>query len=189
MQHRELPEGWDKDLPTFPADAEGRGGRDCFRQGAERDWRKNVPWLIGGSADLAPSTKTRLTFDGAGDFEADRLRRAQLPFRHPRARDGRDPERHGALRRCGPYGSGFLIFSDYARPAIRLSALMEIPVILHLHARFDRRRRGRADAPADRAAGLAARHSRPDRAAARRRQRSGGGLEDHHAAGASSRWR
>ena len=102
MQHRELPDGWDKDLPTFPADAKGTGHPRIVRQGAERHCAKNIPWLIGGSADLAPSTKTRLTFEGAGDFEADRLRRPQLPLRHPRTRHGRDPQRHVAVARCGP---------------------------------------------------------------------------------------
>ena len=89
MQHRELPDGWDKDLPTFPADAKGMATRDSSGK-VLNAVAKNVPWLIGGSADLAPSTKTRLTFDGAGDFEAGQLRRPQLALRHPRARHGRD---------------------------------------------------------------------------------------------------
>src|SRR5262249_35848166 len=89
---------------------------------------KNVPWLIGGSADLAPSTKTRLTFDGAGDLEAATPGGRNLHF-------GVREHAMGsilnglALSKVRPYGSGFLIFSDYMRPAIRLSALMEIPVI------------------------------------------------------------
>src|SRR3712207_9155983 len=69
MQHRQLPEGWDKDLPTFESDAKGIAGRAASGQ-VLNAVSKNVPWLIGGSADLAPSTKTRLTFEGAGDFEA-----------------------------------------------------------------------------------------------------------------------
>ena len=69
MQHRQLPDGWDKDLPTFPADAKGMATRESSGK-VLNAVAKNVPWLIGGSADLAPSTKTRLTFDGAGDFEA-----------------------------------------------------------------------------------------------------------------------
>jgi transketolase len=89
---------------------------------------KNVPWLIGGSADLAPSTKTRLTFEGAGDFQADSPAGRNLHFgirEHAMAAvlNGM------ALVKVRPYGSGFLIFSDYARGAIRLSALMELPVI------------------------------------------------------------
>ena len=67
MQQRELPEGWDKELPTFPADAKGLATRDSSGK-VFNAIAKNVPWLLGGSADLAPSTKTLLTFDGAGDF-------------------------------------------------------------------------------------------------------------------------
>src|SRR5262249_193571 len=69
MEHRLLPEGWDKDLPTFPPDAKGVATRDASGKTLNAI-AKNVPWLMGGSADLAPSCKTRLTFDGAGDFEA-----------------------------------------------------------------------------------------------------------------------
>ena len=85
-------------------------------------------------------------------------------------------------RSCGAFGATFFIFSDYARPAIRLSALMELPTHLRLHPRRHGRRRGRTDPSAGRAAGLAARHSRPGRAAARRRQRGRRGLSLHHAA-------
>src|SRR5436190_13569976 len=89
---------------------------------------KNVPWLMGGSADLSPSTKTRLTFDGAGDFEADNYAGRNLHF------GIREHAMHAiinglALSKVRPFGSQFLIFSDYARTAIRLSAIMEIPVI------------------------------------------------------------
>ena len=75
MQHRQLPEGWDKDLPSFPADPKGIATRNSSGQ-VLNAIAKNVPWLIGGAADLAPSTKTRLTFDGAGDFQAGNLRAA-----------------------------------------------------------------------------------------------------------------
>ena len=70
MQRRELPDGWDADIPEFPPDAKGLASRDSSGQ-VLNALAKNVPWLIGGAADLAPSTKTRLTFDGAGDFEPD----------------------------------------------------------------------------------------------------------------------
>ena len=70
MQKRELPDGWDKDIPKFDADAKGLAGRDASAK-VLNAIAKNVPWLIGGAADLAPSTKTRLTFDGAGDFLAE----------------------------------------------------------------------------------------------------------------------
>ena len=102
MQRRELPDGWDKDLPTFPADRQGHGHAATSSGKVLNAVAKNVPWLIGGSADLAPSTKTRLTFDGAGDFSRDELRRPQLALRHPRARHGRDRERPGAVARCAP---------------------------------------------------------------------------------------
>lgn len=127
MQHRELPDGWDRDIPVFPADPEGDAGRNASGKVLNAIAR-NVPWLIGGSADLAPSTKTRLTFDGAGDFTADDASGRNFHF-------GVREHAMGAvingmsLCKIRPYGSGFLIFSDYARPAIRLSALMEIPVI------------------------------------------------------------
>ncbi|GIW80696.1 MAG: transketolase [Gemmatales bacterium] len=127
MQHRQLPDGWDKDLPEFPADAKGLAGRDSSGK-VLNILAQNVPWLIGGSADLAPSTKTRLTFEGAGDFSAQNYAGRNFHFgvrEHAMAAilNGM------ALVKVRPFGSGFLIFSDYARGAIRLSAIMEIPVI------------------------------------------------------------
>jgi transketolase len=127
MQKRELPDGWDKDIPTFPADAKGMAGRDASGK-VLNAVAKNVPWLIGGSADLAPSTKTRLTFDGAGDFTADNYAGRNFHF------GIREHEMSAilnglALCKIRPFGSGFMIFSDYSRPAIRLSAIMEIPTI------------------------------------------------------------
>jgi len=127
MQRRELPDGWDKGLPVFPADPKGMAGRDASGK-VLNAVAKQVPWLLGGSADLAPSTKTRLTFEGAVDFTADDRGGRNLHF-------GVREHAMGAilnglsLSKLRPYGSGFLIFSDYARGAIRLSALMEIPVI------------------------------------------------------------
>jgi transketolase len=127
MQHRQLPDGWDRNLPTFPADAKGIAGRDASQK-VLNVLAQNVPWLLGGSADLAPSTKTRLTFEGAGDFSAADYSGRNMHFgirEHAMAAviNGM------ALVKVRPYGSGFLIFSDYARPAIRLGAIMEIPVI------------------------------------------------------------
>ena len=127
MQHRELPENWDRDVPIFAADAKGTATRNSSGKVLDA-FAKNVPWLIGGSADLAPSTKTRLTFDGAGDFSADDHGGRNFHF-------GVREHAMGAilnglsLSKVRPYGSTFLIFSDYCRPAIRLSALMEIPVV------------------------------------------------------------
>lgn len=127
MEHRALPDGWDKDIPAFPSDPKGMAGRDASGK-VLNTVAKNVPWLLGGSADLAPSTKTRLTFEGSRDFTADDRGGRNLHF-------GVREHAMGAilnglsLSNTRPYGSGFLIFSDYARGAIRLSALMEIPVI------------------------------------------------------------
>ena len=89
---------------------------------------QNIPWFLGGSADLGPSSKTALTFEGAGDFEAGISGRPQPPFRDPRTCHGGDRERPVAFEDSA-FGSTFFIFSDYARAAIRLSALMELPAI------------------------------------------------------------
>jgi transketolase len=127
MQTRELPSGWDKGLPVFPADAKGVAGRDSSAK-VLNVLAANVPWLIGGSADLSPSTKTRLTIEGAGDFSATNRGGRNLHF-------GIREHAMGsilnglALSKVRPFGSGFLIFSDYGRAPIRLSSIMEIPVI------------------------------------------------------------
>src|SRR5579864_5024871 len=127
MQHRELPEGWDRNLPTFPPDAKGIASRDSSAK-VLNAVAQNIPWLIGGSADLAPSTKTRLTFDGAGDFEAENYNARNFHF-------GIREHAMGAvlnglsLSKIRQFGSTFLIFSDYMREPIRLSAVMEVPVI------------------------------------------------------------
>ncbi|MBI5434703.1 MAG: transketolase [Planctomycetes bacterium] len=127
IQRRQLPEGWDRDLPCFPADPKGVAGRDASGQTLNA-LAKRVPWIVGGAADLAPSTKTRLTFDGAGDFSAEDRSGRNFHF------GIREHAMHSvlnglALSKLRPFGAGFFIFSDYARPAIRLSALMELPVI------------------------------------------------------------
>jgi transketolase len=127
MQRRDLPDGWDAAIPTFPADPKGIATRDSSGQ-VLNAVAKSVPWLLGGAADLAPSTKTRLTFEGAGDFQ-------------PEDRSGRNfhfgIREHASvaiangltLSKVRAFWSGFLIFSDYARGSIRLSALMEIPTL------------------------------------------------------------
>jgi transketolase len=126
MQRRQLPDGWEKGLPTFPADPKGLAGRDASGRVLNAIAQK-VPWLIGGSADLAPSTKTRLTFEEAGDFTAEN--RAGRNFHFGIREHAMGAILNGlALAKLRPYGSTFLIFSDYARPALRLSALMELPV-------------------------------------------------------------
>ncbi|HZL56286.1 MAG TPA: transketolase, partial [Bryobacteraceae bacterium] len=126
MQHRQLPDNWDKDIPVFPADPKGAAGRDASAK-VQNAIAKNVPWLMGGSADLAPSTKTRLTFEGAGDFSSKSYGGRNMHF-------GIREHAMGsllngmALSKIRAFGSGFLIFSDFCRPSIRLSALMELPV-------------------------------------------------------------
>jgi transketolase len=127
MQHRTLPDGWEAALPTFPPDPKGIATRDSSSQVLNAVAR-HVPWLIGGSADLTPSTKTHLTFDGAGDFQPDDRSGRNLHFgirEHASAAICNGL----ALTKLRPYWSTFLTFSDYARGAIRLSALMEIPVL------------------------------------------------------------
>jgi transketolase len=127
MQHRQLPEGWDKGLDPFPADPKGVSGRDASGK-VLNVVAKNVPWLVGGSADLAPSTKTRLTFEGAGDLTADTPGGRNMHFGIREHAMG--AVMNGmALSKVRAYGSGFMIFSDYVRPAIRLSAIMELPTI------------------------------------------------------------
>ena len=127
MQRRELPAGWDKELSEFPTDPKGQATRDSSGK-VLNAIAKHVPWLIGGSADLAPSTKTRLTFEGAGDFAAGNFAARNFHFG---VREHAMAAIVNGMVLCGvrAYGSGFLIFSDYARPSIRLSALMEIPAI------------------------------------------------------------
>ena len=126
MQRRELPDGWDKGLPTFPADAKGMATREAGGK-VLNALAKNVPWLLSGSADLARSTKTALTFEGAGDFTATSAGR-NLHFgirEHVMA-----ATLNGLSQtKVRGVGSTFLIFSDYGRPAIRLSALMGMPAI------------------------------------------------------------
>jgi transketolase len=128
MQRRELPAGWDRNLPSFPPDAKGIAGRDASSQ-VLNVLAQNIPWFLGGSADLASSNRTALKFPGAGEFE-------------PGTPDGRNihfgVREHAmtaivnglSLSKLRAFGSTFLVFSDYARPAIRLSALMELPTIL-----------------------------------------------------------
>ena len=127
MQKRGLPDGWDKDLPEFPADAKGVASRDSSSKVLNAIAQK-VPWLIGGAADLAPSTKTLLKFEGVTDFAANSYNGRNFHFGVREHAMG-SVINGMALTKVRPYGAGFLIFSDYGRPAIRLSAIMEIPTI------------------------------------------------------------
>jgi transketolase len=127
MQRRELPDGWDRDLPVFPADPKGIAGREASGQ-VLNVLAKNIPWFLGGAADLAPSTKTLLTFPGAGDFQPANRDAKNLHF---------GIREHAmmaivsglSLSKLRAFGATFFIFSDYARPSIRLAAMMELPAI------------------------------------------------------------
>jgi transketolase len=127
MQRRELPAGWDRNLPSFPADPKGIAGRDASGE-VLNVLARNIPWFLGGSGDLAPSNKTTLKFEGAGDFEAGTPDGRNLHFgirEHAMAAIVNGL----SLSKLRAFGATFFIFSDYARPAIRLSALMELPTI------------------------------------------------------------
>jgi transketolase len=127
MQRRELPLGWDRNLPVFPADAKGIAGREASGK-VLNVLAQNIPWFLGGSADLGPSNKTTLKYEGAGDFQADSSSGKNLHF---------GIREHGmaavlnglSLSKLRAFGATFFIFCDYARPSIRLSALMELPTI------------------------------------------------------------
>src|SRR5262249_55319787 len=127
MQRRELPSGWEKDLPVFPADPKGIAGRDASGQ-VLNVLAQNIPWFLGGSADLAPSNRTTLKYEGAGDFEPGNPAGKNLHFgvrEHAMAAIVNGL----SLSKLRPFGGSFLIFSDYGRPAIRLAALMELPTL------------------------------------------------------------
>ncbi|AGK56925.1 transketolase [Hyphomicrobium denitrificans 1NES1] len=127
LQKRELPDGWDANLPSFAADPKGLATRDSSSK-VQNAIARHCPSLIGGSADLSPSTKTRLTIEAAGDFEAGKYGGRNLHF-------GIREHAMGtilnglALSNIRAYGSSFLNFSDYMKAPIRLGALMELPVI------------------------------------------------------------
>ncbi|HZC35673.1 MAG TPA: transketolase [Chthoniobacterales bacterium] len=127
IQRREPPAGWDAEIPTFPPDPKGLASRDSSGK-VLNAIAKRHPWLIGGSADLSPSTKTRLTFDGAGEIRRDSLGGRNIHF-------GVREHAMGAilnglaLAKLRAFGSGFLIFSDYGRGSLRLASIMELPVI------------------------------------------------------------
>ncbi len=127
MQSGRLPEGWDKDLPSFPADPKGMATRESSGK-TLNVLAKNIPWLIGGSADLAKSNKTNLTFEGAGDFYPNEYRGRNIHF-------GVREHAMGAivngmtLSKLRAFSATFFNFSDYMRPSMRLGALMEIPAM------------------------------------------------------------
>jgi transketolase len=127
MQLRELPTGWDRNLPIFPADPKGLAGRDASGK-VLNVLAQNIPWFLGGSADLGPSNKTTLTYAGAGDFQADSPGGKNLHFgirEHAMAAITNGL----SLSKLRPFAATFFIFSDYLRPALRLAALMELPTV------------------------------------------------------------
>src|SRR5271166_11751 len=127
MQRRELPDEWDKNLPTFPADAKGIATRESSGK-VLNVLAQNIPWLIGGSADLATSNKTNLTFEGADDFFPVEYKGRNVHF---------GVREHGmgaavngmTLTGLRAFSATFFNFSDYMRPSMRLAALMEIPAL------------------------------------------------------------
>ena len=127
MQHHELPSGWDKNLPTFPADAKGIATRESSGK-VLNAVAQNIPWMIGGSADLATSNKTTLKFPGTGDFEAGSYGGRNLHF-------GVREHAMGAsvngmtISGLRAFGATFFNFSDYMRASIRLAALMQLPAL------------------------------------------------------------
>jgi transketolase len=128
MQRRDLPAGWDRNLPVFPADAKGIAGRDASSK-VLNVLAQSIPWFLGGSADLGPSNKTTLTYEGAGHFQAGTPGGKNLHFgirEHSMAAIVNGL----SLSKVRAFGATFFIFSDYARPAIRLSALMELPTLV-----------------------------------------------------------
>jgi transketolase len=128
MQKRELPAGWDKNLPVFPADLKGVAGREASGK-VLNVLAQNIPWLLGGSADLGPSNKTTLKFPGAGDFQPGNYGGKNLHYgirEHAMAAAVNGM----SLSKLRAFGATFFIFSDYAKPAMRLAALMELPTIM-----------------------------------------------------------
>jgi transketolase len=127
MQHGQLPDGWDKDLPSFPADPKGMATRESSGKTLNA-LAKNIPWLMGGSADLAKSNKTNLTFEGAGEFYPEQYRGRNVHF-------GVREHAMGAivngmtLSKLRAFSATFFNFSDYMRASMRLGALMEIPAM------------------------------------------------------------
>src|SRR3954454_14898727 len=127
MQHHQLPASWDKNIPSFPPDAKGVATRESSGK-VLNAFAQNIPWLIGGSADLATSNKTTLKFDGAGDFKAGSYSGRNLHFGVREHAMG--AALNGmAISKLRAFGGTFFNFTDYMRPSMRLAAIMEIPTI------------------------------------------------------------
>lgn len=155
MQQRQLPDGWDNNLPTFPPDAKGIATRDSSGK-VLNVVAQNVPWLMGGSADLATSDRTRLKFDGAGDFQAGSYGGRNLHFGVREHAMG-SALNGMAVSKVRPFGGTFFNFSDYMKPAIRLAALMEIPsIFIYTHDSIGLGEDGPTHQPIEQLAGLRA---------------------------------
>ena len=185
MQRRELPADWDRNLPVFPADAKGVAGRDASGQ-VLNVLAQNIRWFLGGSGDLGPSNKTLLKFEGAGDLQPATPGGKNLHFgirEHAMAAIVNGL----SLTKLRAFGATFFIFSDYARPALRLSALMELPTLfVFTHDAMGDGEDGPTHQPIEQLASLRAMPGmtlfRPGR-----RQRSGRGLPLRDAVEASAR--
>jgi transketolase len=152
IQAKQLPAGWDAAIPVFPADVKGADVKGADVKGADvkgadvkgadakglatraasgkvlNAVAQHIPWLVGGSADLSPSTNTMLLFEGAGEFQAGQSAGRNFHFG---IREHGMAAALGGMALCGlrPYGGTFFVFSDYLRPAMRLAALMRLPVL------------------------------------------------------------
>lgn len=155
MQKCQLPDGWDKDLPSFPADPKGMATRDSSGK-VLNAIAKNYPWLMGGSADLAHSNKTNLTFEGAGDFFAGQYGGRNLHF---------GVREHGmgatvngmSVSRLRAFGATFFNFTDYMRASMRLAALMQTPsIFIFTHDSIGLGEDGPTHQPIEQLAGLRA---------------------------------
>jgi transketolase len=155
IQHHELPSGWDKNLPTFPADAKGVATRESSGK-VLNAVAQNIPWMIGGSADLATSNKTTLKFEGAGDFQAGKYGGRNLHF-------GVREHVMGAavngmtISGLRAFGATFFNFSDYMKASIRLAALGQLPAIfIYTHDSIGVGEDGPTHEPVEQLAGLRA---------------------------------
>ena len=184
MQRRELAAGWDRNLPVFAADAKGIAGRDASNK-VLNVLAQNIPWFLGGSGDLAPSNKTALTFPGAGDLQPETPGGKNMHFgirEHAMAAIVNGL----SLSKLRAFGATFFIFSDYARGAIRLSALMELPsIFIFTHDAMGDGEDGPTHQPIEQLASL--RHALDGSITSGRRQRGGRGLSLCHATASSAR--
>ena len=123
----EMPDDWMTGIPAFPADAKGMASREAGGL-ALNGFARNVPWLLGGAADLTPSTKTKLSFTDAGSYEANNYNGRNLHFWIREHAMGAISNGL-ALSYLRPFTATFLVFSDYMKPPLRLAAIMELPLV------------------------------------------------------------